>query len=133
MRQRAFYGISYSLFAVEDGNNDTGLAVELLFVEVDMTIISGVHQCSQCSQMGRGHLLHLHLHLAVARIYIVKLLLAALAVVDLFLGIEKLVEVEQVALSAQVEPKIVEGCKAIAALRSACLLGIVVQQRCAHE
>ena len=58
--------------------------------------------------MGCAGTLHLNLYLAVARIDIVELFLAALAGVELGLGVEIFVEMEYLALSAQIQAQVVE-------------------------
>ena len=59
-------------------------------------------------QVGGGGLLHLYLHVAVGRVHVVKLLHAAGPRVLFHLGVEVLVQVQQLALAAQVEPEVVE-------------------------
>ena len=67
--------------------------------------------------MGRNGLFHLYLYVAVLRVDIVKLLLAAGAQVGFLLGVERLVQVQQRALTAQEEAQGVESGVFVVALR----------------
>ena len=67
--------------------------------------------------MGRYRLLHLYLHLAVGRVHVVKLLLAAGSEVGLLLCIKTFVQVEQRTLAAQEQPEGIEPCILVVALR----------------
>ena len=68
------HGIANGLLAVEDGDDDRSLHIELLFVEIGATVIRGVNLCPDLLQVGGGGLLHLDLHLAVAGVHVIELL-----------------------------------------------------------
>ena len=101
-------GVGNGLGAVEDGNDDRGLDRELLLAEVGRAVVGGVDLGTDGSQVGRGGLLHLHLHLAVARIDIVELLDAGGPRVELLFGVQRLVQMQQLSLTAQEQAQGVE-------------------------
>ena len=74
LRQRTFYGILDGLLAVKDWNNDGGLHLEFLLIEIDILILTGINQRPYLTKMGCTGLLHLYLHLTIGRIHIVELL-----------------------------------------------------------
>ena len=80
--QGTLHGISHGLFAVEDGDDDRSLVFKLLLTEVWLAVEGGVYQGAHLAQVLGACLFHLYLHLAVARVHIVKLLLAALTGVE---------------------------------------------------
>ena len=82
LSQRTLHGISHGLFAVEDGDDDRCLVFKFLLTEVGLAVGGGIYQGAHLAQMLGACLFHLNLHLAVARVYIVKLLLAALTGVE---------------------------------------------------
>lgn len=82
LSQRTLHGISHRLFTVEDGDDDRCLVFKILLTEVGLAVEGGVYQGAHLAQMLGACLFHLNLHLAVARVYIVKLLLAALTGVE---------------------------------------------------
>ena len=106
--QGALHGVGNGLLAIEHGNDDRGLAGEVLLVEVGLAVEVGVDDGSHLLEMGCAGTLHLNLYLAVARIDIVELFLTALAGVELGLGVEIFVEMEYLALSAQIQAQVVE-------------------------
>ena len=108
LRQGALHGVGNGLLAVEHGNDDRGLTGEFLLVEVGLAVKVGIDDGSHLLEMGCAGTLHLNLHLAVARVDIVELLLAALAGVELGLGVEIFVEMEYLALPAQIQAQVVE-------------------------
>ena len=82
LSQGTLHGISHGLFAVEDGDDDRSLVFKLLLTEVGLAVEGGVYQGAHLAQVLGACLFHLNLHFAVARVYIVKLLLAALTGVE---------------------------------------------------
>ena len=82
LSQRTLHSISHRLFAVEDGDDDRCLVFKILLTEVGLAVEGGVYQGTHLAQILGACLFHLYLHLAVARVYIVKLLLAALTGVE---------------------------------------------------
>ena len=58
--------------------------------------------------MACGHLFHLYLHLAVGRVHIVELLLARGSHVALYFSIKQLVQMEQLTLTTQIKPQVIE-------------------------
>ena len=76
LRQGTLYGILDGLNTIEDGNNDRSLYIEILFVEVNILILSSIHQCAHLTQMSRTGLFHFNLHLTIGRIHVVELFLA---------------------------------------------------------
>ena len=65
--------------------------------------------------MLRSHLLHLDLHLTVARVHVVELLLAALAQIQFLFGIQVFIQMDHLPYPAQVQPQVVPAAKAPAA------------------
>ena len=85
--QRTSHGIEDSLLAISHGDNHRGLNGEVLFVEVGILVVVGIHKCSDGIEMACSHLLHLYLHVAVGGIDIVKLLHSACPEVAFLLGV----------------------------------------------
>ena len=93
---------------VVDRYHYRGFTVEMLLLIVGSHIVGSRHKGTEGTQMFRHGLLHLHLHLAVARVHIVELLLAAGPQVEFLFGVEQFVEVEEAPLPAEEEPQVVE-------------------------
>ena len=60
----------------------------MLFAEVGVTVLRRIYNSPDGIEMSCGHLLHLHLHVAVAGVDIVELLLSAAAGVEFLLCVE---------------------------------------------
>ena len=99
--QCAVHCIADGLFAIVDRNHHRCLYVELLLVEVGGAIERRVDLGANSRQMSCSSVLHLNLHLAVARVHVVKLLFARCSGVGLLLGIQSLVDVEYASFAAQ--------------------------------
>ena len=108
LRERAFHRVADGLYAVEHGYDDRSLYGEGLLLEVGNLALAGVHPRAYLFQMSRYGTLHLHLHLAVGGIHVVELPLTTGAQVDFLFRVQELVQVEQLALPTQEEPKVVE-------------------------
>ena len=76
-------GVADGSRPVEDGDDNGGLDVELLLVEIGRGIVVGIDEGVDVCEVCRGGLLHLCLYLAVLRIDIVKLPLVLLPAVGL--------------------------------------------------
>ena len=70
--------------------------------------------------MGCGSLFHLDLHFTIARIHVVELLHARCTRISLLFGIELLVDVENLPMTAQEESEGIEAGMLIVALASLC-------------
>ena len=70
--------------------------------------------------MGCGSLLHLDLHFAIAWIHVVELLHARCTHISFLFGIEFLVDVENLPMTAQEESEGIEAGMLIVALASLC-------------
>ncbi len=83
LAQRTLHGIGDGLLAVEHGNDDRSLVVEILFAEVGLAVEGGVDRglppCSRCCVQAFSISICTS---AVARVHIVELLLAALSGVE---------------------------------------------------
>ena len=113
LREGRVDGIADGLFAVVDGNHHRSLHIKLLLVEVRPTIIRRIDLGTDLLQMGCGGILHLYLHLAIAGIHIVELLHARGPCVGLLFGIELLVDMEDLSVTAQKESQGIEACMAV--------------------
>ena len=113
LAESTLHGIGDGLLTVEHRDDHGSLVFKLLFVEVGLAIEVGIHQGTHFLQMLGASLLHLYLHLSVARVHIIELLLATLSGVKFVLGIEKLIEMEDFAYTAQIKTEIVETSKLI--------------------
>ena len=71
-----------------------------MLAEVGTGVMGCVYQCPDGVEVLGCNLLHLHLNVAVAWVYIVELAFATLAKVGLYLCVEILVEVEDLCLAA---------------------------------
>ena len=107
LRQRAVNGVTDCLLAVAHRNYHSSLDVEILFVKIWFGIIRRVNQRPYCFQVCRYGLFHFHLHVAVGRVYIVKLPHAARPCVAFFLRIKQLVDMEHPPVTAQIEPEFI--------------------------
>ena len=107
LRQCAVNGVTYCLFAVAHGNDDRSLHVEVLLVKVGLGVICSVNQRPHGLKMGSNGTLHLYLHLAVGRVYIVKLLHAACPCVAFLFRIKIFIYMEHAPVAAQIEPQLV--------------------------
>ena len=74
LRKGTLHGVLDRLDTIEHRDDNRSFHIELLFVEIDGTILVRVNQRLYFAQMGCAGLLHLYLHLTVARIDIVELL-----------------------------------------------------------
>ena len=108
LRQGALYSILDGLGTIEDGNDNGSLDVELLLVEVNLLILSGIHQCTHFTQMGRTCLLHLDLYFTIGRIYVIKLFLTRSAEVEFLFGIEILIQMKKTTFATEEQAEIVE-------------------------
>ena len=124
-------GIGNGLGTVIDGNDDTGLNRELLLHEVDIAHVGGVYLGTNGSQMGCRCMFHLYLHLTVAWVHVVELLDTRGTRVELLLSIQHLVQVEQLALTAQEQAQGIEPGKLVVVLAG--LHGKGVEQTGAHQ
>ena len=106
-------GVGYGLDAVEDGNHDRCLVLKLLLFEVGVEIFGGVYDGTNGVEVTCHSLLHLDLHLTVARVHIVELLGAAQTCVELDLCVKILVDVEQLALAAEEQTQVIETGKLV--------------------
>ena len=126
LRQSTLHGIGDGLLTVKHRNHHRSLVFKLLFVEIRQTVVAGVHQSTHLVKMLGTSLFHLNLHLTVSRVHIVKLLFAALSVIQFVLGIEELIQMENLSHTAQIETQVVETGKLIFL---SILLGDIVAQR----
>ena len=108
LAQRTFHGIRDGLLSVENWNDHRSLVEEFLFAEIRLAIKTGIDEGSHLVEVLCASLLHLYLHLSVARVHIVELFLAALSVVEFIFCIEEFIEMENLAHTAQIETQIVE-------------------------
>ena len=131
LTQCAVHRVADGLLAVVNGNNHRSLYVELLLVEVGCAIERWVDLCSDCGQMSRSGMLHLYLYLAVARVHVVKLLLARCSGVGLLLGIQLLVYVEYASFAAQEKSQGINCSKLICVFAGLRCKGI--KQRCLYQ
>ena len=67
------HGVADGLLTVIDGDNDGGLDIELLFVEVRTTVVGGINLGTDLREMSRGGMFHLYLYLTVTGIDVVEL------------------------------------------------------------
>ena len=126
LRQGTLHGIGDGLLSVKHRNHHRSLVFKLLFVEIRQTVVAGVHQGTHLVKMLGTSLFHLNLHLTVSRVHIVKLLFAALSVIQFVLGIEELIQMEDFSHPTQIETQVVETGKLIFL---SILLGDIVAQR----
>ena len=131
LRKSRIYCIGDGLRAIIDWYDDRGLYVKLLLAEVHAAVGHRVDRSTYRSDVSRGSLFHLYLHLAVAGVHVVELLFATLARVHLLLGVEVFVEMNHLALTAHEEPHVVDGSVAIVGLGG--LGNILPEQRRAQE
>ena len=113
LRQGTLDSILDGLGTIEDGNDNGSLNVELLLAEVNLLILSSIHQCTYLAQMGRTGLLHLDLHLAIGWINVIKLFLTRSAKIEFLFGIEIFIQMKEATLATQEQTEIVETSIAI--------------------
>ena len=104
--QGRLHRVADGLGAVEHGDDDGGRDGEVV-LHIGLLVAVGMDEAAHCPQVLRHDLLHLHLHVAVARIDIVKLSFAFCAHGLLLLRVEVFVEVEDRALPAQLQTQVV--------------------------
>ena len=119
------------LGAVENRYNHRSLVREVLLAVVGLHIFRRVYRSANLVEVLRCHLFHLYLHLAVARVDVVELALAALARVGLHLRVQILVKMENLRLAAYVQAQVVEARPLV--VGEMLLRRVLVQQRCAYE
>ena len=71
--QGTVHSIADGLFAIIHGDDDGSFHLELLLVEVWLLIERGLYLGTYLSEMGRSHLFHLYLYLAIGGVDIVEL------------------------------------------------------------
>ena len=125
LRQGTLHGIGDGLLSVKHRNHHRSLVFKLLFIEIRQTVVAGIHQGTHLVKMLGTSLFHFNLHLTVSRVHIVKLLFAALSVIQFVLGIEELIQMENLSHPAQIETQVVETGKLIFL---SVLLGDIVAQ-----
>ena len=108
LAHRTKHCVCDGLLSVENWDDDGCLIFKVLFIKIRLTIVTGINQGTQFTKMLGTSLFHFYLHLSVTRIYIVELLLAALAIVPLGLGIEILIDMEDFSHSTQIKSQVVE-------------------------
>ena len=94
--------------AVEHRNHNRDLHREIALRKVNTVILSGTQITTDALQMVGAGNLHLNLHIALCRIYIIELLLATLSIVILALGICKLLEMRKRAYAAESQTHLIE-------------------------
>ncbi len=124
------HGVCNGAFTVVDGYDDCCLAREVLLAEVGLQVRRRVYRCTYLFKMSGNHLLHLHLHITVARIDIIELSFSTLSVVRLHLSVEIFVNVEERHLSAYVKAEVIKSCPVIFGALAGC---IGVEQRRAYK
>ena len=101
-------GLTDGLLAVVDRDDHRRLAVEVLLGKVGCPVTVRIYEGAHETQVAAYDTLHLLLGLAVTGIYIVKLPLPVpRRVFGFVLCIERLVEVQQLSMSAEKEPQVV--------------------------
>ena len=85
--QSTVYSIKNGLFAIVYGYNNRCFNLEILFVEVWVSVIVGVDTRSDFLQMDGGCMLHFYLHLTIGWVDIVELLNTTGTSVCLYFGI----------------------------------------------
>ena len=124
------HGVGNRPLTVIHGDDDRCLVFEVLLAEVGLCIERRVYERTHLTEMLGAGPLHLFLRLTVARVHIVELPLAAPAGVGLLHGVEKLVQVEELAATREEEAQVIEPRKAIVGMRQG---GIFAEQRGADE
>ena len=130
LSEHAVDGICDSLHAIEDRDNDSGFHVKVLLLEVRFEEVGSIYRGFDGFQMRCCGAFHLYLHLSIARIDIVKLLLAALSRVFFLFGVEVFIEMHDRAVARKEETKVVETSVFVIAFR---VVEIVIQQASADE
>ena len=115
LRECAAHGVGYGAYAVAHGYDDGGFDGEIPGVELRLVELVGSQPRADGLEVVRTHAFHLQLHVALARVDVVELLLAAGARVGQGFGVQRLVEVEQFAPPAQEQAEGVARGKAQAA------------------
>ena len=112
LAQHRLDGVADSADTVAYGDNYRCLILEvacaeLYFLEFWLKI------ATDCFQVGCACLFHLNLHATVLRVYIVENLLATLACVELYVGIEILVDVNELCFLCDFQTHVVKTGKVI--------------------
>ena len=127
LRESRSDSVGDGLGAVENRYNHRSLVREVLLAVVGLHILRRVYRSANLVEVLCRHLLHLYLHLAVARVDVVELALAALARVGLHLRVQILVKMENLRLAAYVQAQVVEARPLVVGEMLLC--GVLVQQR----
>ena len=123
LSERGDNGIADGFLTVVNGNYHRCLYIEMLFAEVGVTVLRRIYNSPDGIEMSCGHLLHLHLHVAVAGVDIVELLFSASTGVEFLLGVEIFVEVHQRTSPAEPQPQfIVSGEGPVGIVVAACIV-----------
>ena len=108
LAEGTLHSIGDGFLTVVHGYDNRSLILKFLLRKVGLPVEMGIHQCPHLVEVLRTCLLHLHLHLAIARVYIVKLLLAALPCVQFHLSVKALVQMEKCTATAQEQSQVIE-------------------------
>ena len=108
--QGTVHSIGNGLGTVINGNDNRCLNVKLLFAEVGSSVIGRICLGSDCRQMLRHSVLHLHLHLTVAWIDIIELLDAGSPRVEFHFSIKHLVQMVNSPLTTEEQAQGIQSC-----------------------
>ena len=125
--ESAVDSIADGLFAIIHGDNNRGLHLKVLLVEIGLLIERGLYLGTYLNEMGRGYLFHFYLYLAIGRVHVIELFHTRSSRIGFFFRIEALVDVENLSVATQEQA---EGIKASMLIRVlAGLLGKGLKQR----